>query len=83
MDDTNWICYLYHALPPVHLLISEQEILIEIATSGYVGIELNQKPVPDFCIGLRSEYPALANRAVKTRMPFATIYLCERILGPH
>ena len=53
-----------HALPPVHLPISEQESLIEIATSGSVKIEFNQKPLPDFWIGLRSEYPALANHAV-------------------
>jgi hypothetical protein len=69
-DDTNnWICHPFHALPPVHLPISEQMSLIEIATSGSVKIELNQKPLPDFWIGLCSEYPALANHAVKTLMP--------------
>ena len=36
-DDTNnWIRYPFHALPPVHLPISEQESLIKIATSGSV-----------------------------------------------
>ena len=40
-------------------------------------IEFNQKPLPDFWIGLRSEYPALENRAGKTLMPFATTYLYE------
>ena len=77
MDDTNWIRYPFHALPPVRLPISEQESLIEIATSGSVKIEFNQKPLPDFWIVLRSEYPALANRAVKTLILFATMYLCE------
>ena len=34
-DDTNnWICYPFHALPPVHLPISEQKSFNEIATSG-------------------------------------------------
>jgi hypothetical protein len=66
-DDTNnWFRYPFHALPPVHLPISEQESLVEIATSGSVGIEFNQKPVPDFLIELRSEYSALANRAIKS-----------------
>ena len=33
-DYTNdWIRYSFHALPPIHLPISEQESLIEIATS--------------------------------------------------
>ena len=78
MDDTNnWIRYPFHALPPVHLLISGQECLVEIATNGSVKIEFNQKPLPDFWIWLRSENPALANRSVKTLTPFATTYLCE------
>ena len=54
-DDTNnWIRNSFHALPPVHLPISEQKSLIKIATSGSVKIEFNQKPLPDFWIGLRS-----------------------------
>ena len=74
-DDTNnWIRYLFHALPPVHLLISEQESIIQIATSGSVKMLFNQNPLPDFWIGLRS---AVASRAVKTLMSFATKYLCE------
>jgi hypothetical protein len=36
-DDTNnWIRYPFHALPPVHLPISEKESLIEIATGSSV-----------------------------------------------
>ena len=80
----NWIRYLFHALPPVHSPISEQESLIKISTSSSVKIEFNQKPLPDFWIGLHSGYPALANRSVKTLMPFATTYLCESgFSGPH
>ena len=49
MDDTNnWIRYPFHALPPVHLPISEQKSLIEIATSSSVKFEFNQKPLTDF-----------------------------------
>ena len=55
----------------------EQESLIKIATSGSVEIWFNQKSLPDFWIGLRSEFFALANRAVKTLMPVATTYLSE------
>lgn len=60
-----------------HLPTSEQESLIEIATNGGLKMEFNQKPLPDFWIALCTEYPALANRAMKTFMPFATTYLCE------
>ena len=76
-DSNNCIHYPFHSLPPLNLPICEQESLIEIATSGSVKIELNQKPLPDFWIGLSSECPALANRAVKTLMPLATTCLCE------
>ena len=43
-DTNNWICYPFHALPPVHLPISEQESLIDIATCGSEKIVFNQKP---------------------------------------
>ena len=67
-DNTNnWIRYPFHARPPVHLPISEQESFIEIATSGFVKIEFNQKLLPDFWIGLLSEFLALANCAVKVQ----------------
>jgi hypothetical protein len=36
MTTNNCIRYPFHALPPVHLPIFEQESLIEIATSGFV-----------------------------------------------
>jgi hypothetical protein len=45
--------------------------------SSKLQMEFNQKPLPIFWIGLRSEYPALANLAVKILMPSATTYLCE------
>ena len=71
LDNTNnWINYPFHALPTVHLPISEQESLIEIATSGCVKIEFIQKPLPDFL-------PWQIALLIKTLMPFATTYLCE------
>ena len=46
--------------------------------------KFNQKPLPDFWIGLHSEFLALANRIVKTLMPFETTYLMwEWILSSH
>ncbi|KAL3978913.1 hypothetical protein ACER0C_017463 [Sarotherodon galilaeus] len=54
------------------------ESLIEIATDGSLKVEHAQKTLADFWIGLLTEQPTLAKRAVKTLMPFATTYLCER-----
>jgi len=59
----------------IHLHISEREGLIEISTSGSLKIDFTQKSLTG--IALHREYPALANRAVKTLMSFATTYLCE------
>jgi hypothetical protein len=53
-DTSNWISYPFHALPPVLLPKSEQESLVKIAISVSVKIEFNQKPLPDFWIGLHS-----------------------------
>ena len=72
----SWICHPFTAVP-TSLSISEQESFIEITTDGSLKMEFNQKPLPDFWIGLRTEQPVLAKRAVKTLMPFATTYLCE------
>lgn len=51
--------------------------VIEMATNGGLTMEFNQKPLPDVWIALCTEYPALANCAIKTLMPFATTYICE------
>ena len=72
----SWIRHPFTAVP-TSLSISEQESFIEITTDGSLKMEFNQKPLPDFWIGLRTEQPVLAKRAVKTLMPFATTYLCE------
>ena len=70
------ICHQFAAVP-ASLSTSKQESLIEITTDGSLKMEFNQKPPPDFWIGLCTEQPALAKRAVKTWMPFATTCLCE------
>ena len=75
-ESDSWIRFPFPAVSAA-LQASEQESLIDVATSGSMKTEFNQKPLPDFWIGLCTEYPALAKRAVKTLMPFATTYLCE------
>ena len=72
----SWIRHPFTDVP-AFLSTSEQESLIEITTDGSLKMEFNQKPLSDFWIGLCTEYPVLAKRAVKTLMPFATTYMCE------
>lgn len=77
VESVSWIRHPF-STPPAALSVSEQENLIDIASTGSLKIDFNHKPLADFCIGLRIEYPELATRAVKKLMPFATTYLCER-----
>ena len=81
-DDTNWIRYPFHALPPAHLLISEQESLIEIATSGSVKIVFNLKLLPDFWIGLRSRVSCLGKSHCEDTDTLENTYLCESGFSP-
>lgn len=68
-ESDSWICYLFSTVAAT-LLPSEQDSLIDFATSGSFKTEFNQKPLSDFGI-------ALAKRDVNTLMPFATTYLCD------
>ena len=72
----SWIRHPFTDVP-ASLSTSEQESLIEITTDGSLKMEFDQKPLSDFWIGLYTEHPMLAKRAVKTLMPFATRYMCE------
>ncbi|XP_060768837.1 zinc finger BED domain-containing protein 5-like [Neoarius graeffei] len=76
-ESDSWIRHPFSTVPAA-LPVSEQENLIDIASTGSMKIDFHHKPLPDFWIGLCTEYPQLATRAVKKLMPFATTYLCER-----
>lgn len=76
-DHDTWIRNPFSSANTCQLPMLERESLIEISTNGSVRIEFGQKTLTDFWISLRAEYPDLANRAIKTLMPFATTYLCE------
>ncbi|KAI7789743.1 putative zinc finger BED domain-containing protein 5-like [Triplophysa rosa] len=77
-DNSNtWIRNPFSANSTAHLPVSERESLIEISTSGALRIDFAQKLLTDFWIALHAEYPALADRALKTLLPFSTTYLCE------
>ena len=63
----SWIRHPFTAVP-VSLSVSEQGSLIEISTSGSLKIEFNEKPRPDFWIGLSKEQPDALYRHVLVRV---------------
>lgn len=72
------IGYVTHSVP---CLLRYQRLtrndLIEIATDGSIKVQYAQNTLANLWTGLCTEWPALAKRAVKTLMPFATTYLSE------
>ncbi|XP_064468869.1 protein FAM200A-like [Ornithodoros turicata] len=59
-------------LPP-----SEEDSLIELSCDTSLKLKFAQGHLADFWIGVRSEHPALSERALKLLLPFPTTYLCE------
>ena len=41
-------------------------------------LQFNKSDLTNFWLRLRSDYPTLANRALKHLVPFCTAYLCEQ-----
>eukprot|EP00096_Caligus_rogercresseyi_P005480 TRINITY_DN2100_c0_g1_i1.p1 TRINITY_DN2100_c0_g1~~TRINITY_DN2100_c0_g1_i1.p1 ORF type:complete len:323 (+),score=-15.95 TRINITY_DN2100_c0_g1_i1:38-970(+) len=77
-ESDSWIRHPFTTTAPAALSVSQQENLIDIATTGSLKVDFNHKPLIHFWIGLLTEYPELATCTVKKLIPFATTYLCER-----
>jgi regulator of RNase E activity RraB len=55
----------------------QEDSLIDLVSDGTLKSEFLEKYLTDFWLHIRSEFPTLADTAVKYLMPFATIYFCE------
>lgn len=74
----NWIRNPFAHGVGAHLDMKSQEELIEISNDGGMKIKFSALPLPEFWIYSRTEYHALAEKALKYILPFATTYLCEK-----
>ncbi|XP_076037475.1 zinc finger BED domain-containing protein 5-like [Oratosquilla oratoria] len=74
----DWIRNPFVAGVSAHLDMKSQEELIEISNDGGMKIKFSALPLPEFWIYSRTEYHALAEKALKYILPFATTYLCEK-----
>ncbi|XP_073537700.1 SCAN domain-containing protein 3-like [Phyllobates terribilis] len=59
------------------LSVLEEDQLLEIANDGSLKSMFETSNLPTFWIKVQAEYPGIANKALKTLLPFPTSYLCE------
>ncbi len=59
------------------LSAKEQDSLLDLSSDTALKLVFSQKHLINFWLHVASEYPDLADRAVKFLMPFPTTYLCE------
>jgi len=72
-----WIRDPFAAEVRAHLDLKSQEELIEMSNDGGMKIKFSSLPLSEFWLYSRTEYPALAEKALKCLLPFSTTYLCE------
>lgn len=61
-----------------YLSAPEQDILAELSCDTTYKLKFNKTELTSFWLLLRSDYPALANKALQHLIPFCTTYLCEQ-----
>ena len=74
----EWICDPFVNKPgELTLSVLEEDQLLEIAYDGGLKSMLQTSNLPTFWIKVKVEYPEIATKTLKTRLPFPTFYLCE------
>jgi len=57
--------------------IIEQEQLIGLSSDSVSKSKFASSSLPEFWIAMKKQYPIAANKAIRTLIPFASLYLCE------
>ena len=57
--------------------VLDEDQLLETANDGGLKSMLETTTLPVFWIKIKTEYPEIATKALKTVLPFPTSYLCE------
>ncbi|KAJ4930510.1 hypothetical protein JOQ06_024821 [Pogonophryne albipinna] len=56
---------------------SKTRRLIDMANEWELKVKFQAVSLPQYWLYVKKDYPALAERALKSLLPFATTYLCE------
>ncbi|XP_060878351.1 protein FAM200A-like [Metopolophium dirhodum] len=73
----NWIKDPFTTDLPSELTITEQEQLIDLYSDSVSKSKFVSLSLPEFWIAMKKQYPIVANKAIRTLIPFASSYLCE------
>lgn len=73
----NWVRDRFAPGVGSSLDLKSQEALIEMTNSWDSKMKFEALSLPNYWLHVREDYPALAERALKCLLPFATTYLCE------
>jgi len=60
-----------------HLPLKAQEEFAELSRDSNLKLQFIKKPLIEFWIGTRSEFPKIADMVLNVLLPFNTTYLCE------
>lgn len=60
-----------------HLPLKAQEEFAELSSDSNLKLQFQKKPLTEFWIGTRTEFPTIADMALNVLLPFNTTYLCE------
>lgn len=60
-----------------HLPLKAQEEFAELSCDSNLKLQFQKKPLTEFWIGTRTEFPTIADMALNVLLPFNTTYLCE------
>ncbi|GBM72071.1 SCAN domain-containing protein 3, partial [Araneus ventricosus] len=73
----EWICDLFVNKSGECSMSLQEDQLLEIANDDGLKTTFETTTLPVFWIKAMLEYPEIANRALKSLLPFPTTYLCE------
>ncbi|KAI4477653.1 hypothetical protein M0804_012481 [Polistes exclamans] len=58
------------------LPLKAQEEFAELSSDSNLKLQFQKKPLTEFSIGTRTEFPIIADMALNVLLPFNTTYLC-------
>ncbi|KAL4085309.1 hypothetical protein QTP88_027168 [Uroleucon formosanum] len=73
----NWIKDPFTTDLPSELTITKQEQLIDLYSDSVSKSKFVSLSLPEFWIAMKKQYPIVANKAIRTLIPFVSSYLCE------
>ena len=78
-DKLDWIQkpFIVSSQSIEHLSLNAQEEFAELSSDSKLKLDFAVQKLTTFWLGLKVEYPVLADLAIRVLLPFVSTYLCE------